>query len=167
MSNFGRPAGPLSNPAHALTHVSKFRPTPAPPMSKFRTRRGPSVSNSPKKGRHLCQRRQDSMSNFGMPRGCVKVPAAAGPPCRNGRCGCQSFGTGRAPVSICQSVPGPCVNLSKCRRCVGPRMSKFPHPVGPPVSNARRGDLEVGGGPLSFFYPPPHRAHRDTFRGPK
>ena len=123
MSNFGRPAGPLSNPAHALTHVSKFRPTRAPPMSKFRTRRGPSVSNSPKKGRHSCQRRQDNMSNFGTPRGCVKVPAAAGPPCRNGRCGCQRSSVQAGP--LCQSVKVSTV-------CVGPRVSKFPHPVGHP-----------------------------------
>ena len=124
MSNFGRPAGPLSNAPHALTHVSKFRPTRPPPMSKFRTQRGPSVSNSPKKGRHSCQSPSADVSNSGAPRG----------PCQSsGRRGALESKVS-AQLSKFRHRPGPCVNLSKSRRCGGPRVSKFPHPVGPCVN---------------------------------
>ena len=64
-----------------------------PPMSTFRTRRGPSVSNSPKRGRHSCQ------ILLGRPAARVKVPAA--------------------PGALCQILP-PCVKVSNFSRPRGP-----------------------------------------------
>ena len=104
-------------------------------MSKFRTRRGPSVSKSPKKGRRSCQCWSSAMSNFGAPRG-----------------PCQSSGRAGAPVSNLQKKVVARVNVG--RRSVkvwsAPRpVSKFRPRRGPPVSkvSVRVSKFWAPGGP--------------------
>ena len=73
-----------------------------------------------KVGRRMCQISVRAAAR-------VKVPAAAGPLCRKRRRSCQSFGTGRAPVSICQILDG--VGAPVCQSfrtlCSPPPLANF------------------------------------------
>ena len=100
-------------------------------MSKFRTRRPPPVSNSPKKGRCLCQ-------CFSTDVACQNIDPRSGPSMSNcakkGRHPCQILGHPAARVKMCQSSGPP---VSKCqsvkfRPAPGPLLTRSfntPHDV--------------------------------------